>query len=162
MKMKLHTIKALLEVWGDLLGADMERVESEEGNLKAFRLSNQPEVGIVRPVKRSALFPTHTLLSSYVLTSESISDHAVVIFEGGASSSTRDCMAVTEFKTIKTNCAKLNPNPLGEYDEPNLHGEHAPIGQVMVYAAGDVLICLRCNGLDEKKYSSVGSGMPLD
>lgn len=59
-------------------------------------------------------------------------------------------MAVTEFKTAKTNCSQFSTNMVGQIEEPNLQGGHAPIGQVMVYAAGDVLSSLRRNSLDDK------------
>lgn len=60
-------------------------------------------------------------------------------------------MAVTEFKTAKTNCSQLPEIVRGRIPEPNLQGAHAPISQVMVYAAGDVLSSLRRNGLDDDK-----------
>lgn len=71
---------ALLEVWGTLMGTDLVRVETGGQNLKAFRLRHNPEVGIIRQVKHSALFNNTTPVSSYGLTSDSISDHAVVNF----------------------------------------------------------------------------------
>lgn len=140
---------ALLSVWGDLLGTQvLQPVHTETGHLKAFRLFTQPRVGIIRQLRNSGLFKKSKALTACGLTTESISDHAIVIFDGPTAVTTQDCMAVTEFKTEKSNCSEISVDAHGRFVKLDLAKNHAPIGQIMVYTAGDLLHSLRRNGID--------------